>query len=454
MYLGGEKMRLFRIITILSILAIIFHAGSAGAVPVEEWNRTFGGTGSYQVDSVQQTVDEGYILAGMVRSYGYDRSYALLIKTDHNGNETWNRTFGNDTGKFSSAWSVQQTSEGGYILAGEISPSGTGSYEALLIKTDANGSEQWNKTFRRKDSTEARSVQQTRDGGYILAGRTYKTGFFYGKPRDDILLIKTDSNGSEQWSRVFEGTGDDLTYSVQKTTDDGYILAGWATSQQTTWYGAQSFTFEAWLLKTDVNGSQQWKKSFGETKTSSQGIGLAYGPLTAQQTSDGGFILAGSMFWDKENRNPVWLIKVDADGNQQWKKKLGPGWVMSVHQSRDDGYILAGRTSDDIDNSKAWLIKTDTNGNEQWNSTFGRTINGTINSIHQTFDGGCILAGTGYMGSYNVSDSDAWLIKVGKEPSEAARIPTTGRTEKVSGFEIVLAITTLSAVYVFGRNRK
>ncbi len=210
-----------------------------------------------------------------------------------------------------------------------------------------------------------------------------------------LLTLCAGAVPVEEWNKTFRNGDYNWAWSVQQTTDGGYILAGWANSQESTWYGRYRFNLEAWLIKTDMNGSQQWKKKFG------------------------------------------------------------PGWIMSFHQSRDDGYILSGGTSDNADaNSKAWLIKTDTNGNEQWNSTFGRTIYGTVNSVQQTFDGGYILAGTGYTGSYNVSDSDVWLIKVSKEPSEAARIPTPGRTEKVSGFEIVLIIITFSAVYVFGRKRR
>ncbi|VVB92507.1 Uncharacterised protein [uncultured archaeon] len=424
----------------------LIEVQGTGAVPAEEWNKTFGGPGRDSAYSVQQTIDGGYILAGSTESFGTG-SRAWLIKTDFNGGEQWNRTFGTDFGAFS----VQQTSDGGYILAGEISSSLTNDSDAFLVKTDSNGSEQWNRTFKGKYNTQASSAAQTGDGGYILAGRISRSGWFYGESGgEDILLIKTDIYGNERWNRTFEVTGEDWTNSVQQTTEGGYILAGWATSLQTTWYGAHTNTFEAWLIKTDLNGTQQWKKTFGETIESSKYTGQSNSPFTARQTSDGGYIQSGSMSWSEKERNPVWLIKTDANGKQLWNKKLG-GWAGSVQQTSDGGYIMAGRTGSNGIENHALLIKTGVNGNELWNATFGRTVNGWADAVQQTKDGGYILAGTAGAGN-----DDAWLIKVGREQAEAeiTNTPIARPTEKVAGFEMILAITSLSAVYIFAWKRR
>lgn len=423
------------------------HDNGSGAVPAEEWNKTFGGTGRDGAYSVAQTSDKGYILLGVKKSYGVGQN-AWLIKTDFNGSEQWNRTFADGSG----ASYVQQTLDGGFILAGEKGSSLSNNRNAFLLRTDASGNEQWNRTFKGKYNIEASSAQQTGDGGYILAGRIYISGWFSSDSgREDILLIKTDIYGNEQWNKTFEVTGEDWPNSVVQTPDGGYILSGWATSLQTTWYNDHTNIFEAWLIKTDVNGNQQWKKTFGETIESSKDTGRSNSPFTARQTSDGGYILAGSMSLSEEEQNPVWLIKTDTNGNQQWKKKLG-GWAGYVQQSMDGGYFLAGRTVSNREENHVLLIKTDENGNELWNAIFGKTIKGGADAVQQTNDGGYILAGT----TNEVDSDDVWLIKVGREPEdiETANTSKAGPTAKTPGFGIILAITTLSTVYFFTGKRR
>lgn len=185
----------------------------------------------YEMNSFQQTADGGFIMTGRANRDFYGYYDAKLIKLDPNGNEQWNKTFG---GKYDDrAFSVRQTGDGGYILAGMTELYG---HDAWLIKTDPNGSEQWNRTFYvAGGGSEALDVQQTQDG-YILAGRRISS---YGH---DALLIKTDSNGNELWSKKFGGERDDEVSYVRQTGDGGYILAGSTTS-----YGAGSVN--AWLVK-------------------------------------------------------------------------------------------------------------------------------------------------------------------------------------------------------------
>ena len=184
----------------------------------EQWNRTFQGMGFCIIESVQQTSDGGYVLAGY-RTGLEEMGGSWLIKVDANGNELWNRTFGawNRTfgGRGEWANSVQQTTDGGYILAGR---------GFLLIKTDVNGNMQWgkNKKFEGKERAWARSARQTSDGGYIIAGDAYSEGGF----NKDSWLMKADENGNEQWNITFRGAQNSETYSVQQTKDGSYIIAG------------------------------------------------------------------------------------------------------------------------------------------------------------------------------------------------------------------------------------
>ncbi|NQE45065.1 hypothetical protein C5S31_03455 [ANME-1 cluster archaeon GoMg2] len=311
--------------------------------PEEEWNRTFGGTGWDTAYSVQQTADGGYILAGFTESFGTGSSDVWLVKTDSSGHKQWDKAFGGTNKDM--AYSVQQTADGGYILVGYTCSEGT--ENVLLVKIDPTGNEQWEKTFGGTNYDRAHSVQQTSDGGYILAGHTGS----YGAGYLDFWLVKTDSNGNKLWDKTFGGTDWDTACSVQQTADGGYILAGSTSS-----YGAGSYDF--WLVKTDPSGNMQWDKTFGGTAFDEA--------FSAQQTSDGGYILVGCTCSSGAGSEDVWLVKTDSGGNMQWDKTVGSTeWDrgQSVQWISDGGYILAGWTASygagDYD---FWLIKVKREG--------------------------------------------------------------------------------------------
>jgi len=209
---------------------------------VKSFAKTYGGTSWDEVSSVQQTSDGGYILAGYTSSFGAGGYDAFLIKTDENGNIVWIKTYGGTGGDFS--YSVQQASDGGYIVAGGTNSFGAGGLDVFLIKTDADGNIIWAKTYRGTGDEWARSFHQTSDGGYILAGATNS----FGVGGYDILLIKTDANGNIIWAKTYRGTDDEKAYSVKQTSDGGYIVAG-----KTRSFGAGSW--DVFLVKTDANGN-------------------------------------------------------------------------------------------------------------------------------------------------------------------------------------------------------
>jgi len=205
-----------------------------------QWAKTYGGTSDEGAYSVQQTSDGGYIVAGYTESFGAGYADAFLIKTDANGNVIWAKTYGG-TG-YDKASSVQQTSDGGYIVAGYTESFSAGYIDVFLVKTDANGNIMWAKTYGVTDIDGAFSVQQTSDGGYIVAGITHS----FDVDSADIFLIKTDANGNVQWAKTYGGTDDDWAYSVQQTSDGGYIVAGWTGSWP---------YYDIFLIKTDANGN-------------------------------------------------------------------------------------------------------------------------------------------------------------------------------------------------------
>jgi parallel beta-helix repeat protein len=373
---------------------------SLSAAPEEEWNRTFGGADHADLAvSVQQTTDGGYVLAGYTGSYGAGDGDVWLVKTDSQGNKVWDRTFGGADDDWGN--SVQQTADGGYILAGYTESYGAGLCDAWLVKIDSSGNKKWDKTFGGYDIDAAFTVQQTTDGGYILSGLTRS----YGAGGSDAWLVKIDSHGNKDWDRTFGGADVDWAYSVKQTADGGYISAGGMCS-----YGAGTPDF--WLVKIDSNGNKIWDRTFGGA-----GWDCAY---SVQQTSDGGYILAGDTGSYGAGKNDFWLVKIDSHGNKEWDRTFGGSnddHAHSIQQTSDGGYVLAGCTcSYGAGENDAWLVKTDSKGGKEWDKIFGGLGVEGGNSVQQTKDGGYIIAGG--TDSYGAGDGDVWLIKVKGEPSE------------------------------------
>ena len=206
----------------------------------ELWNQNFGqiniGNGD---ESVEQTIDLGYIITGSIESFGNGGNDVYLIKTDENGDSLWTKTFGGTEDDYGT--SVQQTIDGGYIITGSIESFGNGGNDVYLIKTDENGDSLWTKTFGGTEDDYGTSVQQTNDGGYIISGITFTPGI-----GSRIYLLKTNENGIELWNKTIGQSGYDYSYSVQQTIDGGYIIIGETYSG----IGNQ----DVYLIKTDENG--------------------------------------------------------------------------------------------------------------------------------------------------------------------------------------------------------
>ena len=369
----------------------------------QEWN--FGGSDSDYGRSVQQTADGGYIITGKARSFGNGLYDVILTKTDANGVEKWTRYLGGTNDEFGA--SVQQTADGGYIIAGEKegpqNPWGPAfGRNVLLIKTDTFGIQQWQKQYSFADTTDdfGYSVQQTNDGGYIILGQTKD----YVSWDEDIYLIKTDGNGDSLWTKTFEGVGWTCGYSVQQTTDGGFVITG-------------EYFSDVCLIKTDGSGNEQWNKTFG-------GTGYDIG-RSVQQTTDGGYIITGSTPGYTSGGNgyaDVWLIKTDGNGDSLWTKTFGglnQDFGYAVQQTNDGGYIITGWTASFGNGGNdggydVWLIKTDGSGIEQWSQTFGGTNDDMGYSVQQTTNGGYIIAGeTRSLGNFGGSPLgvDVYLIK-------------------------------------------
>jgi hypothetical protein len=229
------------------ILAGFAYSGSGGAdawlVKTNmsghvEWNRTFGGESEDRALSVIQTNDGGFAFGGETASYGFGSDF-WLVKTDTSGQMEWNKTFGGND--WDTASCLIQTTDGGYALAGPTESFGGGSRDFYLVKTNINGQLEWNKTFGGSNDEHAYSLVQTSDGGYAIAGWTKS----YDAIENDFWLVVTDSTGSLSINRTFGGIDKEGIKAVVQTVDEKFVLAGIVQSFDT-------FDVDIWLAKTNA----------------------------------------------------------------------------------------------------------------------------------------------------------------------------------------------------------
>ncbi|MFA5032315.1 MAG: T9SS type A sorting domain-containing protein [bacterium] len=394
---------------VVLLFIILTGTNLFASAPDTLWTRTFGGAAGDGGYSVQQTQDSGFIIVGQTWSFGIDSGDVYLIRTNSSGDTLWTKTFGGAGNDF--GWSVKQTQDNGFIIAGYTKSFGAGGYDVYLIKTNSSGDTIWTKTFGGTGSDYGYFVQQTQDGGFIIAGTTFSFG-----TNGDVYLIKTNSSGDTLWTRTFGGTNYDGGFSVQQTQDGGFIIAGTYSS------GAP---IDVYLIRTNSSGNTLWTKTFG-------GAGVDEG-YSVQQTQDGGFIIAGNTLSFGAGNWDVYLIRTNSSGDTLWTKTFGGTDVdesYSVQQTKDGGFIIAGLTqSFGAGNLDVYLIRTDSSGDTLWTKTFGGTAVDAGYSVQQTEDGGYIIAGI--TGSFGAGYGDVYLIRLGKETGVEEKLNIKNQISKL-----------------------
>jgi hypothetical protein len=378
------------------LVLALFPAGCEKKSPaIETWEKTFGGDTTDVGRSVRQTSDGGYVIAGDTRSQGAGYSDAWLIKTDADGNKLWDKIFGgaNPDG----ADVAEQTTDGGYIVIGSTWSYGAGGWDAWLIKTDVSGNEVWSKTFGGPKNDCACSGQQTADGGYIITGTTES---YADSGSNDIWLVKTDATGNETWIRTFDAEGGHSGgYSVQQARDGGYIVTGWTEPLNGQGNG------DLVLIKTDASGDPTWNLNFG-------GNDEDWGS-SVRQTLDGGYVVVGLTRSFGAGDMDAWLLKTDSSGNVTWRRTFGTNGTEcgnSVQQTAVGGYIIAGCASPHgYETRDAWLIETDGDGILVRDTTFGGPGADEALSVMQASDGGYVV--TGSTTSSGAGFEDVWFFK-------------------------------------------
>jgi len=207
------------------------------------WFKHYGGSGTDRGKSIQQASDGGYIVSGETYSYTYGNSDFAIYKLNSSGNKVWFKHFGGSNSDY--AYSIQQTSDGGYIVAGYTLSYTYGGADFAIYKLDSSGNKVWFKHYGGANDDYGRSIQQTSDGGYVVAGYTYS--YTYGS--EDFAIYKLNSSGNKVWFKHYGGANSDWAISIQQTSDGGYVVAGQSKSYT---YGDADFA----IYKLDSNGDK------------------------------------------------------------------------------------------------------------------------------------------------------------------------------------------------------
>lgn len=340
------------------------------------WTKTFGGNGSDYGYSVQETSDSGFVVAGSTNSFGAGGVDFYVIRTNKNGSLLWSKTYGGNNVDI--AWSIKQTTDGGFIIGGYTQSYGVGSYDFYLIKTDNNGSALWTRVFGGSGIDIGECVLQTSDGGYIIAGESSS----YGAGGYDFSLIRLNPIGDTLWTKTYGGSGADIVYSIQQSSDGGYIMTG-----RTNSFGAGGM--DVYLVKVDSIGDLIWSKTYGGANDD-----VGYSVCC---TTDNGYIISGKTKSFGAGGDDLYLIKVDSIGDILWTKALGGAnddVGYSVQQTTDGEYVIGGSTFSFNGSSRdIYINKTKNNGNA--NSNCNQQNINTLVGFSSTIVGSGTLMGLG-----------------------------------------------------------
>lgn len=333
---------------------------------------------------------------------------------------------------------ILPTKEGGFLLVGAsvsgISGDKTeptqGDTDFWVVKTDANGTKIWDKSYSGDSKELIVCAIQCTDGGYFLGGATYPDTSEPSNRFGNFWLVKIDDNGNKLWDKRYGQDNFELLNSILPTNDGGYMLLGYKTPPNED-------KSDYWLVKIDTNGNQLWDKFYGGNKSDQ--------PTSVVQTNDVGYLLCGysdsdvsrdktqpswgdGYYWTE--RSDYWIVKIDAYGNKMWDKRYGGNYfehLSSVVVTADGGFLLGGLSLSDISGDKAqnsqgmsdyWLVKIDANGNKLWDKRYGGNKNDLLEVILQSNDGGYLLAGTtdsdisGDKTEDSKGEQDYWIVKI------------------------------------------
>ncbi len=417
------------------------------------WDKTIGGKGYELLNSIMQTKDGGYIMGGWSESgFGGDKTedsnggfdYWVVkiqdVDPDQPSTVAWNYRYGGTSDE--GLLTVIKTSDGGYLtggyspsgVSGDKSQPGRGQNDYWIVKTDQDGTKQWDKTFGGAGNDYLNRVVQTLDGGYLLAGSSF-SGVGGDKSQSsrgdrDYWIVKIDAWGKQQWDKTFGGSGADELKKVLLLPTGDYLLAGYSNSPAS---GEKSQSSRGgtdyWLVKINLAGKKIWDKRYGGNLNESlTGIVTAAG---------GGFLLGGSSASGKngdksqvsQGGSDYWVVRLDKNGNQLWDKAFGGNGQDEAYSlgNSNQNFFIAGQSNSGVSGDKTqpsqggtdyWLVKLSDTGEKIWDKTFGGSQNDELRASLPTLNGGYLLAGRSFSGPSGTKTqtsrgkSDYWLVQV------------------------------------------
>lgn len=414
--------------------------------PAVEWQGVYGGNNDDFAMSMQLTEDGGAIIVGNCNSsnsgdvsgvHGYTDWW--VVKVSSIGVIQWSRAIGGMLSDIQPI--ILQTPDGGYAVIGHSESNngdmgmGYGAWDIWLFKLTSDGNILWKKNIGGSLSESVQAIKNTQDGGFIVIGNTNSTNFDaagnHGK--SDMLVVKINSQGAKEWSKVLGGSEHDYVKSVVQTTDEGYLIAGNTSSSNGDISGYHGGSTDCWVAKLSSFGDLSWSKTLGGSK-----IDEVY---SAIQTSDGGYIVGGNSnstdgdVTGNHGNQDYWVVKLTNEGNIAWQKTYGGseldawdtnGLGQLIMEVTPKGYLVGGRTKSnngDVTgfhgNDDYWLVQIDTIGNIQWQRALGGSQNDEIHDIKQLSNGSYILVGTSYSSDGDVPSNkgfqDLWIVRLNKE---------------------------------------
>lgn len=376
------------------IFILLFVIGlSANAQPPLKFHCRYGGSGYDVGYDVKQTLDKGYIITGSTNSFGQGNTDVYLLKLDSMGQVKFQTSFGgfsNDIGK-----SIIALADSGFIMVGYTSSTGIGGYDIFLVKADKNGALEWQKTIGGTDWDFAHSMQQTSDGGFIIAGTTYS----FGHGNADGYIVKTDASGNVQWSKTYGGKKDDEFKSVIQTIDGNYALTGYTKS-----YGDS--LSDIWVFKVDLNGDSLWCNFYGGNRQD-------FGNDIAQNNL-GDYFIAGARDSLSSGKLDAYALKISSTGVFGWHFLDGNAGTNESYNS-----VLASQTTQGF----SIYPETETftgfgihikifemNSGGYWNNAteYGGVLADEIFKISPTKNKGYV--GVGYTNNYGAMLTDVYVL--------------------------------------------
>lgn len=425
----------------LLIFIIIINLNCIAQTPTILWQKSYGGSFYDKAQSIIETIDGDYVIAGNSQSIDYDLNSNLgnfdcwVIRINHTGSIIWKKSFGG--GGYDYARSIIQAPNGGFLCVGETnSQNGDitnpyGQEDFWVVKLNENGEIEWKKNYGGSSNEGGYSACVTNDGNYIIAGSSESSlpEILDNHGYNDFWVLKIDINGNEIWQKNYGGSNHDYLKKIKKTSDGGYILTGDSKSSDGN-VGGNNGKQDVWTVKINENGIIQWQNNFGGSEDDFS--------KNVIEDSDGNFIVIGETYsFDLdavENHSgnglrDYFVIKLNNLGQKIWSRCYGGEsneYARSIIQSSSDDYIIVGESysgtgqpTGNHGSADYWLIKINPlNGNLIWQKNFGGTGHDEPNSMLESFDNDLIIAGNAAhpIGNgdvtQNYGDDDFWIVKL------------------------------------------